>query len=324
VTGQRYRYRAAAICLAMVMHAGGTAAETVESTATQSEQDALPAKSTKSPFSVELTVGVEYDDTLAVLDLDQSTTQDDVRLLLGADFGYKHALSDSVEAKAGYSYSRSIHEAFSDFDIETHLVTGELKKDFGAFDAGAAYRFVSTQLGSDPFLELHQFAPYVYRLFGKTAFVRGGYTATRKLFKGRSDRDATTQDADINVYWFLDGIRRYVRVGYRFTAENTNEARFDHFGHTARLRFSQRFDLLGRNAAFKAGLRYEERNFRSITPALGEERLDQRLSFDTSLEVDIARHWFVVARYRHGANSSNLATVDFNENRVSMTVGYRR
>lgn len=309
-----------ALVLALLTDAHGS-----ESAATRTARAArttVADTATQSPWRLELNAGFEYDDTLAVLDIDQRSTEDDVALRLAAKLAYEQPLTAATDVQFDYGYNRTIHEEFSDFDVETHVAAGGVAHDFGAFKAGAAYRFVSSQLGAEPFLDLHQFAPYVSRLFARRYFLRGGYTATRKLFANRPDRDATAQDAELNGYLFLDGLRRYLRVAYKFTAENTNAARFDHHGHTVRVRYAQRFALLGAPAVVKLGIRYEERDYLSLTPALGAERHDRRLAFDGALKVDLAPRWYVLARYRFGHNTSNLAAVDFNENLASLTLGF--
>lgn len=307
---------------------GGTPslAQTIEDETTEAADAAVPAAAVialPKGWRLEASAGVEYDDTLSVLDVDRRTSEADFALVFGAEGSYERHLSEDTEAKVRYRFSRSMFDEFSAFDVGTHLVSGELEHDFGEIDAGVVYRFVSSALASEPFLTLHQISPNVSRFFGRTVFVRGDYTFSRKRFEGRTERDGNNHEIGLNAYLFLDGIRRYVRLGVKHSLENTEANQFDHSANTLRARYAQRFDAFGKPFEFKCGFRYEKRAYTSVTPSIGDERDDIRLSFDARFEVELAQNWFAVADYKRGQYSSNLDAVDFDENRYGLSLGFR-
>jgi hypothetical protein len=279
---------------------------------------------TDSPLSFEVSAGAEYDSNVSVAAIDANTGADDFAAVLDAKIGFETELGDNTEFNLGYNFSQSLHDQFSNFDIQTHFASADISHDFGAFDAGAAYRFAYSRLGGAGFLTLQQFSPYVSTFLAKKLFVRGAYTYSDKDFENRVDRDSTVHAGGADIYFFADGVRRFFVVGYKYEDEDAFDPQFDFQANHFKARFTQRFPVGSRDAKFKLGWRYEMRDYSSLTSTpLGVMRDDDRHRFQAEVEIPITDIVFGNIEYEYSDYSSNLASADYSQNLVSARLGAR-
>ena len=276
-----------------------------------------------SPLSVEFSAGVEYDSNVSVDEIDNNTGADDFAAVLDADLEFEKEISENTEFSLGYSFSQSLHDEFTNFDIQSHFASADLSHDFGSFDFGGAYRFIYTRLGGDGFLVMQQISPYFTKFFGKKIFVRADYTYTDKDFENRTDRDTTGHSGGADIYWFLDGVRTYFVTGYKYKDENAVDSQFDYASHNIKARFSQRIPIGKRDAKLKLGWRYETRDYSSITPSIGAIRDDDRHRFQAELEIPLSDRIYTLLEYEYADYSSNLPSADYTQSVASTRLGVR-
>lgn len=276
-----------------------------------------------SPFSIEVSAGAQYDSNVSVSEIDNNTGADDIAAVIDADLEFETELGKNTELQLGYSFSQSIHDQFSAFDLQSHFGSADLSHDFGAFDLGAAYRLVYTRLGGEGFLLLQQFSPYFSTFFGKKLFLRADYAYTDKDFEGRFDRDAVVQSGGADFYYFLNGVRTYFVLGYRYEDEDAGAPQFDFQAHNIKARFSQRIPMGPRYAKLKLGYRYESRDYSAITPSIGVIRDDTRHRFQADLEIPFTDRFFALLEYEHAEFKSNLPSADYAQDVASLRLGAR-
>lgn len=275
----------------------------------------------ESSFSFEASAGVEYDSNVSVIELDVSTAADDFAGVIDAGFGFETELGQGTEIDLSYDFSQSLHDEFTQFDIQSHRGSVGIDHDFGKVSAGATYIFANATLGGDGFLTLQQISPFVSGFLGKTVFVRAAYEYRDKNFKNRTDRDAEVHAGGADIFFFIDGVRTYILGGYKYEDENTVANQFDFTGHNFKLRFVKRLPFRGRDAKFELGWRYEKRNYKSVTPAIGEVRDDDRNKLKAELEIPITDHVYVLVEYEYSDFSSNLPSADYTQNFAGLRVG---
>lgn len=277
----------------------------------------------RSPFSAELTAGAEYDSNVSVSDIDNNTGADDVAAVIDADFEFSPDLGEKTAFDLGYSFSQSLNSEFDAFNLQSHLATADFSREIGGFDIGGAYRFSHARLGGDPFLTMHQAAPYVSRFFGDHVFVRAEYAYTDRNFIGRTDRDGRSNGVSGDVYFFLRGSKTYLSAGCKYEKDNTVDPQFDYTGHGLRARLSHKFPLGSRLAQVKLGYRFEDRGYDSITTSIAAVRSDQRHRVNAELELPINDRFFARFEFEHGDFQSNLPSADFRQNVGSAKLGAR-
>lgn len=273
------------------------------------------------PFTFEATAGVEYDSNISVIELDRATSRDDFAITLDAGVGFETDVAQETELDLSYNFSQSLHFDVTDFDIQTHRATASIDHDFGPVSAGLTYIFAHSLLGGDSFLDFQRLTPALSGFLGRSLYWRAAYEYTDKNFKNRVDRDADVNGFGLSAFVFLDGTKTFVSAGYKLELEDAVAPRFDFDGHNLRLALSHDFILAKREVEFDISWRYEKRDYKSITPSIGEVRDDDRNRFEAGLEVPFLDNFFWRIEYELKDFSSNLPAADFTENLGRFEIG---
>ncbi|MBY0423329.1 MAG: hypothetical protein K2Q06_13560 [Parvularculaceae bacterium] len=289
----------------------------------QTEANQSDAKKRASPISVEVTAGAEYDSNVSVNDIDTNTGSDDFAAVFDGDVSFAPDLGEGTSLELGYGFSQSLYNEFDAFNLQSHLVTADLSREYKGFEFGGAYRFSHARLGGAPFLTMHQIAPYFSRFLGESVYVRAEYAYSDKNFIGRTDRDARTHAGSGDVYFFMRGAKTYFSAGYKYESENAVDPQFDYVGHGARIRLSHKIPMGRRFVTMKAGYRFEDRSYSAPTPSIGVARQDQRHRLQSEVEIPIDDTFFARLEFEHADFQSNLPSADFTQNVGSAKLGAR-
>lgn len=296
----------------------GTAATATAIAGTSAAQDPTQAANDARPVSLRLGTGIEYDSNVAVLELDTSTDAGDRSLLLDFGAGYDKPDSGRFDLQAGYDFSQSVHDDFDSFDVRIHRGSGTLSYDLGRVDIGATLQHAIAELDGSEFLTLQQVSPYVSKLVGRRLFLRFAYAHTDKDFAGNALRSANADALSADAYVFVDGLRTYLVFGYRRDDENARDAQFDYAGDMLRAQLAKRLMAGERELTLRASLRFENRDYDAPTPSIGSPRRDDRRQLELSLDVPVGERTTAQVVYEHADNGSNLPSVDFAENVLSL------
>ncbi|MEH6569706.1 MAG: surface lipoprotein assembly modifier [Halioglobus sp.] len=276
------------------------------------------AENEKSPsgprFSAELGVGVEHDNNIAVEEVDRASDESDYALTLNGGIGVKQDLSSNAEISLTYDYSQNIYKEFSQVDRQTHLLGTSLDFDLENVDTGISFFYINSRLDGDAFLELYRASPSISGFLAKKWFARAAYVYSDKTIENRSARDATANSGEADIYYFRRGLRSYFNVGYRFKDEDANADQYDYQSNSLKLRYIHRIELFSRLAKLELAWRYEDRDYSSNTPSIGEERSDQRNRWRLDFEIPVMGNAGVVQFYYGYADyDSNLPQADYNQ-----------
>lgn len=289
----------ACIALAAVMHA----------------QDARSAQPENDPVEIdfEASAGVLADSNVNIADLDQSTGEGDVAAVLGASLAAEAKPAKALVLRGGYEFSQISYQDFGAFNLQTHRGSADAEYDFNVVKAGALYNFVHARLDGAGYLDYQQISPYVSRLFGKRLFLRGAYAYADKNFIADDRRDSAGHSGQADAFVFLDGLKRYVILGGKLGGEDAVDDQFDLDRTGVKARFIQRFQLLDRETKFRAGVDYEHKDYRFVTPAIDEKRDDKIFSADAEVEVPVVGPAALNLGYDYRDRDSNLPSADYVE-----------
>ena len=269
-------------------------------------------------LSFELGMGAEYDSNVAVLELDTTANAGDAAALLDFGVAYDKPSAGRFDLTTGYNFSQSLHEDFDDFDVRIHRGSATMSYDLERLDAGATLQYAYAELDGDEFMTFAQVSPYVSKLIGKRLFLRFAYAHTDKDFAGNPGRDATAGSVSSDAYVFLNGLTTYLVFGYRYDDENAVDRQFDYAGHRLSAQLSRRLMAGSRELTLKTYLRYETRDYDGLTPSIGAARNDDRYQLEVSAELPLTQRAQARIGYKHADNRSNLPSVDFDENVLSV------
>ncbi len=275
-------------------------------------------------ISVEASAGMTADSNVGVSDLDQNTGEGDIAAIFGAKLNLEAQPAARLVLRANYEFSQTEHQDFNAFDLQTHRGSAEAEYDFKAVKAGVLYNYVHARLGGDGFLDYQQFSPYISRLVGKRLFLRGAYAFTDKNFLSDNARDATGHAGQIDAFIFLDGLSRYVILGGELGGEDALDDQFDANKLGFKARFIQRLGMLGGESKLRAGLKFDRKDFTSITESIGEEREDEVFSADARIETPVYGPVAINLGYEYRDRASNLPSADFDEHvgEIKLVISY--
>lgn len=263
--------------------------------------------------SFEAGAGMTADSNVGVPDLDQNTDQGDIALVLRGKTQIDFKPAERLVLRGGYEFTQTDYQDFDAFDLQTHRGFAETEYDFEVVKAGVLANFVHARLDDEGYLDYTQISPNVSRLFGEHLFLRAAYVRTVKDFKTSDSRDAEGDAGRIDAFIFMDGTRQYVTLGGEFGEEDADADEFDFTSSTAKARYIQRFDLLGRQTKLRLGAEYEQRDYDNATPLIGTQREDKITSADGNLEIALHGPLAMDLGYEYRDRQSNLESADYDE-----------
>jgi hypothetical protein len=287
--------------------------------ASQCAASAAAGDDDPKPVVFELGTGIEIDSNVAVLELDSTSNASDTAALLDFGVGYDRPSRGAFDVKAGYDFSQSLHDDFSEFDVRIHRGSSTLSYDLGRIDVGANLQYALAELDGREFLSLGQTSPYVSTLLGKRLFLRFAYSRSDKNFADNPTRDATSDTLSADAYVFINGLKTYLVLGYHLDDEDALDRQLDYSGEKLNAQLSHRFMAGRREITFKTYVRHEARDYDAPTLSIGTPREDDRYQLEASAELPLTARVRARIGYKHADNRSNLPSVDFDENVYSVT-----
>lgn len=257
--------------------------------------------------------GIEHDSNVAVDEVDRSTNLGDIGRRFGGGIRVNHDFSEDVSGKISYGFNAIDYAEFDRLSRQTHTLSTGLTRNMGSLKGNVNYFFTNSRLDNSNFLTYHRVSPSLSGFVSKRWFFRGGYVYGDKTLKQRPGRDATSHGLETDAYYFWRGLRRYFNLGYAYKTENSRADRFDFSGHTVKLRAVQRLELGANLSTLEGGLRYEQRDYQSLTPSIGENRFDDRIKVFIRLDYALTKRltWRIYADYSD--YQSNLPSADYDQ-----------
>jgi len=263
--------------------------------------------------SADLAFGIEHDSNVAVDEVDRSSNLGDNGRRFGGGIRVDHDFNQNVSGKISYGFNAIDYAEFDRLSRRTNTLGTALSFKLGSLKGGVDYFFTNSRLDNTNFLSYHRLSPSLSGFISKRWFFRGGYVYGDKTLEQRSGRDATSHGLETDAYYFWRGLRRYFNLGYAYKTENSRANRFDFKGHTIKLRAVQRFQLGANLSTLEGGLRYEQRDYQSITPSIGENRFDDRIKIFVRLDYAMTQRltWRFYTEYSD--YQSNLPSADYDQ-----------
>jgi uncharacterized protein (PEP-CTERM system associated) len=295
------------------------AAALASSPAEGQPQDTAPDAAEDRAVSFNLGSGIEYDSNVALLDLDATSNAGDRALLLDFGIGYDKPKNGPFDVQAGYAFSESVHDDVAAFDVRTQRGSATLSYDLDRVDVGAMLQYAHAELDGEEFLTLSQVSPYLSKLIGRRLFLRFAYAHSDKDFAANPGRAATAGALSADAYVFLDGLTTYLVLGYRYDDEDAVDEQFDYAGDKFRVQLTRRLTAGTRELTLRTSVRTEARNYERPTLSIGAPRRDDRRQLEASLDVPMTERVTAQITYTYADNRSNLPSVDFDENVLSVS-----
>ncbi|MFT5710100.1 MAG: hypothetical protein ACI8QT_000790 [Halioglobus sp.] len=272
-----------------------------------------PEGDAAAQFGAEISIGGEYDDNVTVDEVDLSSSQGDYALNVSAKVEANTSLSKATDLDLSYNYSQSKYNEFSQVDRQTHILGSNFEVDMGKVNSGLSLFYIDSRLDGSKFLKLYRASPSLSGFVAKKWFARGAYVYSDKIIEERSQRDATSNAGEFDVYYFRRGLRSYFNVGIQYKDEDADAVEFDYIAANFKVRYVHRFHLFSKNSVLELAFRYEDRQYSSPTPSIEEKRSDERQRWRIDLEIPVIERGAIEFYGAYSDYSSNLPRADYTQ-----------
>jgi len=267
-------------------------------------------------------IGLEFDDNVSVPEIDATSEKADGAFVADLAGSYRLFASERAVVEAGYDFTQSLHFELSEANLQSHGVWLDGSHAIGAVDAGLGYRFGTSTLGGDGFLNLHEVRPRlgVPVRPGWIAELAVAYRNKDFLDSQDRDRDGHHVSAGVRNFFQLPDRRTRVDAGVRFETEDTRGPEFDYLGFSLGAGLRVPFEWRG-EWRFDLAYRLRMRDYSNETPSIGEARFDLDHGVGVGLMRRLGRHVEAQLDYRFTDADSNLPSADYQDNTVG--IGFR-
>ena len=282
----------------------------------QAELDPRPQRR----FRLATRLGIEFDDNVSVPEIDATSDEADGAFVADLAGSYRFFDSERAVVEAGYDFAQSLHFELSDADFQSHGLWLDGSHAIGGLDGGLGYRFATSTLGGDGFLNLHEVRPRldVPVRSGWTAELAVAYLNKDFLDSQNRDRDAHHVSAGVQNFFRLPDGKARVDAGARFEAEDARGAEFDYLGLSLGAGLRVPFEWRG-EWALDLAYRLRLRDYSNQTPSIGEARLDLDHGVGVGLMRRLTRHTEAHLDYRFTGVDSNLPSADTLDNTLGLS-----
>lgn len=273
----------------------------------------------EAPDNLELSVagGLHYEDNLVVESIDVVSAEKDVAAVGELDLDYRDDVWNGSQLRTGYSFSQRAFLEEDDFNLQLHYGFLDLSRELSEVTAGAVVDVTYARVGGDALLNKQKISGYLSDLATENLYWRSSLGLEQTDFDRDSGRSNNGQRVDVSGFYFMDGTRQYVTLGYRYAQEQADSSIFDHYGNRLKLGYVKRLNVADdRPVTVRVDWRFEHRRYNEFDPVIDGKRRDYRRRWRVRMETPVSDALTLRLKYEHRNYSSNNDALDFNDNRI--------
>lgn len=274
----------------------------------------------KKPWAASFSAGMEWNDNITRTELDTVANVSDTSQIYDAGVEYNILKLEKLSLDAGYNFYQSLFDDATEFDYQSHAMSFGGSYNFGPFEGSLNYSYSYSFLDKKSFMSIHSISPGIAFSLHPLHYSTVNYRLETKTFFSDPARDGPAHSIGLlNFIFFMEG-KAFWTVGYRFYDDNTAAPQFDYGAHIA----NTAFKLTGPwESELKFSYEINTRNYKNITESIGEERRDDKQTFQFAFSKSFFEHYQFNMNIRHIDANSNLESVDFSENAASFNLAAR-
>lgn len=277
----------------------------------------------KSALTMDIWVGLEYDDNVTVSETDSNSGKGDEALIIDLAAEYDLADYQDWEMTAGYDLYQSHFQDLDAFNLSSHGLWSSAEREIEGWDISGQLSLGYASLDGDKLYRSHGLRPGIGRQWTRQWYSTAYLDWQDRDFEdSRRDGDQTLMGVD--GIWFVDeGQESYAVLSLALDEDDTDGDEFDYRG--VRLGGAWHFplDLQGYTLKAIVSYRLEDRDYDHVTSSIGEKRDDERQSLKASAEYQINTDWRIKASYEYIDSDSNLPSTDYREHTFNVSAGLR-
>ncbi|UCD11521.1 MAG: DUF560 domain-containing protein [Nitrospinaceae bacterium] len=276
------------------------------------------AEGGEKPWHVDVTAGFEYNDNLTRPEKDIVSGDSDIAGVFELSGGYRFLDTPDFKLEGNYDFYQSLYADRSDFNFQSHTFNLGGSTERGNTDFGVDIAYTNSNLDGDDFMELFMFLPRMGIQFSPALYTDLIYMYQNKDFDTESRRDADQHSIGMTQFLFFMDSKAYLSGSYRLASEDARGAEFDYLANILRaaLKVPGPFETL-----LNASYEFNYRNYDHTTPSIGKEREDKINTLKAGLSKKLTEPFDLGFNYQYTNNDSNLPSVDYSENIVTIALG---
>lgn len=271
---------------------------------------ATSADEQRARVDFEIGAGFSHDSNVGIADIDSNSGTSDTARKLEAGISTRIPVSDAIKLRFGYDYSDTAYTELSEFDLGLHHGVAELGFETAGFVTALTIDRYVAYLDGDEYLAITQVTPSVSKLYGNRLYLRGAYTDASKEYGVLSNRDADNESVRLDAYWLIGGMDRYIALGLQSGEEDALDDELDYDSFMSMLTLGQTVSALRLPIEFKAQVKLENRDYRSITESIQDVRRDDRLRASLTTTILLSDHFELEGTIERANTESNLDSAD--------------
>jgi len=277
----------------------------------------LTQEKVRKQWTVSMSAGLEFDDNVTVSESDLATGEKDFAYIFEFAGAYKLMETKKFNLEASYDFYQSIYDTLSDFDLRSHIFSLGGTYKFQDFDVDVFASYNHNNLGGEDFLEIFTIAPQVGFFPTEKWFSLIRYSYEDSGFFNDPARDGKNNGLGTdNFIFFMQG-KSYLLFSYRFESKDTRGPEFTYGGHFATLGAKTVLPFWNQRGTINLAYKYFYKDYKNITPSLGEERHDLRHTIQVGVTQPLNTWLQLNLKYEFIDSVSNLKSTDFTENIAS-------
>jgi hypothetical protein len=278
------------------------------------------AQAEDKPWHVDVSAGFEYDDNLARPEKDIVSNDSDIAGVFELGGGYRFLDTPDFKMEAEYDFYQSLYADRSEFNFQSHTFGLGASMERGKTDFGGNVSYTNSNLDGDDFMELFLFTPRMGIQLSPTLYTDVSYMYQDKDFDNERRRDAHQHSLGLTQYLFFMDSKAYLSGSYRVASEDARGPEFDYLANILKAALKMPGPV---ETTFNASYEFNYRDYDHRTPSIGKERLDKINTLKASLSKKLMEPFDLSFSYKYINNDSNLPSVDYDENILSIALGAR-
>ena len=270
-------------------------------------------RASSAEFDLELTAGYAWDDNVGLDELERATGESDEVTSLEAQASASFTYKDKTSLRLSAGLVDDAYQEFSQVDRRTESYGVNLETQIADTTVGINWFDVSADLDGEAFLTYERLSPYIAGFLSKQWFIRGEYIYGQKEIARRPAREADSHSVSIDSYYFLQGLKRYVVIGYAYREDDARANRYDYSSHAVKAKYLHRETFWQLPFELKLEGKLEDRQYSTADPMIGTEREDTRVRFAAELRVSFTQYASVAVTVKNSDYDSNLPTASYSD-----------
>ena len=264
-------------------------------------------------MDIELAAGYSWDNNVGLDELERATgASDELKTLQAQASGsLQFAKDTSLRLTAGVIDDSYL--IFKKADRTTKTLGLNLETELDIVNVGINWFSADSKLDGKQFLTYERFSPYISGFLSKRWFLRGEYVYGEKEIESRPGRDADIHSAAADSYVFIQGLKRYLVLGYAYRVDNSRANRYDYESHSIKIRYQQITKIRELPVKFELEAKLEDRKYKESDPFIKKTRKDTRARLTAQLTLSLTDRLSIALLAKNADYHSNLPTASYSD-----------